>query len=72
MHSAIFIVVAKVVVFIVIVVADAADAGAVGCQRRPSDSIVLRYDTADAPRIACFEVNKQFCSAASDATPSNP
>lgn len=25
------------------------------------DSIVLRHDAADAPGIACFEVNKQFC-----------
>lgn len=60
---------------IVIIVLDAAaacaSAGAAPfeCQRRRSDSIVLRQGTADAPRIARFEVNKQFCKATAGAQP---
>jgi len=36
------------------------------------DSIVLRHDAADAPGIACFEVNKQFCKRKQRSTLSRP
>lgn len=66
------VVVAGAVIVIVIIVLDVGAAAAAGaapfeCQRRRCDSIVLRQGTADAPRIARFEVNKQFCKATAGA-----
>lgn len=58
-----------VIVIIVLDAAAAAGAAPFECQRRRSDSIVLRQGTADAPRIARFEVNKQFCKATAGAQP---
>lgn len=56
-----------VIVIIVIVLAVVGAAAPFECQRRRCDSIVLRQGTADAPRIARFEVNKQFCKATAGA-----
>lgn len=58
-----------VIVIIVLDAAAAVGAAPFECQRRRSDSIVLRQGTADAPRIARFEVNKQFCKATAGAQP---
>lgn len=63
------VVVAGAVIVIIVLDAAAAAAAPFECQRRRSDSIVLRQGTADAPRIARFEVNKQFCKATAGAQP---
>lgn len=68
------IVVSLIVIIAIAVVATAAAAPATGvvCQQRPSDSIVLGPDAADATRNARFEVNKQFCEAATAGDLANP
>lgn len=63
------VVVAEAVIVIIVLDAGGAAAAPFECQRRRSDSIVLRQGTADAPRIARFEVNKQFCKATAGAQP---
>lgn len=74
--SIVFVVVVARAVIVIIVLDVAAGGGGAGagaaaapfeCQRRRSDSIVLRQGTADASRIARFEVNKQFCKATAGA-----